>query len=174
MIRYRLVIPVLRGKHSPEHTARGVLFGMLIAMTPTVGIQMAIVFALWLCVRAVRPAWDFNLIVAVAYTWVTNVFTAPPLYYIFLVTGRIMMGRWESLTGYDEFQSRLTALLQEDAGSLETLWVYMVGIFEMWGVPLFLGSVPWAILTAWLSYRWSLRLVKRFRVRRLQRAVSPR
>ena len=174
LLRYRLIVPVLRGKHAPEHTARGVLFGLMIAMTPTVGIQMPIIFIMWLCMRTIRPSWEFNLIVALAYTWVTNVFTAPPLYYGFLITGRVMMGRWDSLTGYDEFQTRLSTLMQEEAGALETLWIYMVGIFDLWGVPMFLGCVPWAILFSWLGYRWSLRLVQRFRMRRLERLASQR
>ena len=42
----------------------------------------------------------------------------------------------------------------------------LMGIFEAWGVPMFVGSVPWALLSAWLGYRWSLNLVRRFRGRR--------
>ena len=38
--RLRLVVPLKRSVHSPEHIARGVGIGMFWAMTPTVGIQM--------------------------------------------------------------------------------------------------------------------------------------
>ena len=171
LLRYRLVVPILRGKHPPEYTARGVFFGLLAAMTPTVGIQMPIVFIIWTCVRVLRPAWDFNLVVGLAWTWVTNIFTVPPVYYVFLVTGRAMMGHWHGLTGYGEFQERLASLLQADATWYEALWVYIWGMFEIWGVPMFVGSVPWAILVAWLGYRWSLRLVREFRMRRVRRMM---
>lgn len=171
-LRYRLVVPILRGKHSPEYTARGVLFGLLAAMTPTVGIQMPIVFITWGCIRLLRPSWDFNLVVGLAWTWVTNIVTVPPMYYVFLVTGRFMTGHWNALTGYGEFQQRLTMLLDADAVWYEAVWIYIWGIFEVWGIPMFIGCIPWAVLSAWLGYRWSLRLVREFRMRRVQRAVA--
>lgn len=174
LLRYRLVIPVLRGRQSPEYAARGVLIGLLIAMTPTIGIQMPIVFLLWLAVRAAFPAWGFNVVVAMAYTWVSNIFTAAPLYYGFLLTGNVMMGRWDLLSGYGAFHDRLDELLAVEADHWEALWVYMVGIFDLWGAPMFVGCIPWAILSAWLGYRWSLRLVIRFRARRLRRLISTR
>jgi uncharacterized protein (DUF2062 family) len=170
-LRYRLVIPILRGKHSPEYTARGVLFGLLAAMTPTVGIQMPIVFITWCCVRVLRPSWDFNLVVGLAWTWVTNILTVPPMYYVFLVTGRLMTGHFDALTGYDMFQERLATLLDANAVWYEAVWVYIVGMFEIWGVPMFLGCLPWAALSGWLGYRWSLRLIREFRLRRVRRAV---
>lgn len=170
-LRYRLVIPILRGTHSPEYTARGVMFGLLAAMTPTVGIQMPIVFVIWCCVRVLRRSWDFNLVVGLAWTWVTNIVTVPPMYYGFLVTGRLLTGHWDALTGYDEFQQRLAMLLDADAAWYEAVWIYIQGIFEIWGVPMFVGSIPWAILTSWLGYRWSLRLVREFRLRRARRAL---
>lgn len=169
-MRYRLVIPILRGGHPPDYAARGVFVGLLVAMTPTVGVQMAAVLLIWLMTRWLRPSWAFNLISGFAWTWVTNILTFVPFYYLFLVTGRIMLGHWDSLTGYDEFARTLEDLLHTDVGLLETMWVYMVGIFDVWGVPMFLGSIPWAILSAWLGHRWSLRLVTRYRARRKRRA----
>ena len=171
LLRYRLVVPILRGRHPPEYTARGVFFGLLAAMTPTVGIQMPIVLVIWTLVRILRPAWDFNLVVGLAWTWVTNIFTVPPVYYVFLVTGRLMMGQWDAISGYVRFQEKLATLLQADATWYEALWIYIWGIFQIWGVPLFVGSIPWAILTAWLGYRWSLRLIREFRMRRIRRML---
>lgn len=171
-LRYRLVIPLLRGKHPPEYTARGVLFGLLAAMTPTVGIQMPIVFIMWVCVRLLRPSWDFNLVVGLAWTWVTNIATVPPVYYVFLLTGRLLTGHFDGLTGYDTFEQHLTTLLDVNAPWYRALWVYIYEIFKVWGVPLFVGSIPWAIVIAWLGYRWSLRLIREFRLRRVRRMVT--
>ena len=123
-------MPVLRAKTPPEYTARSGLFGMRVAMTPTVGIQMPIVFLIWLPVRYFRPQWNFNVVVAMAWTWVTNVFTLGPIYYVFLVTGRLMLGEEGSLTGYDEFVSMLQKSLETDAGTVESLWIYTVDLFE--------------------------------------------
>jgi len=166
LLRLRLVIPILRSPDAAEYTARGVFVGMLVALTPTVGIQMAIVAGIWAVVRVARPAWDFNVVVGMLWTWLTNVFTVPPIYYVFLITGEGLLGRWGEAGGYAVFSERLVELLQTDATFLESLWIYAVGIFEAWGVPMLLGSVPWAIAGAILGYWWSLRLIRRFRARR--------
>jgi uncharacterized protein len=171
-LRYRLVVPLLRGKHPPEYTARGVLFGLLAAMTPTVGIQMPIVLIMWVCVRLLRPSWDFNLVVGLAWTWVTNIATVPPVYYVFLLTGRLLTGHFDGLTGYDTFEQHLTMLLDVNAPWYKAIWVYIYEIFKVWGVPLFVGSIPWAIITSWLGYRWSLRLIREFRMRRVRRMIA--
>ena len=55
MLRYRLLVPLLRAKHPPEYTARGVFIGLLVAMTPTVGVQMPICLVTWLVLRIARP-----------------------------------------------------------------------------------------------------------------------
>lgn len=174
VVLYRLIMPVLRAKYPPEYTARSVLFGMLVAMTPTVGVQMPIVFLCWLAVRFARPQWDFNVVIAMLWTWVTNVFTLAPIYYVFLVTGRIMLGSPGDLTGYSAFATHLQDALATDAGIIESLWVYTISLFEIWGVPMFVGSIPWAFLCSWLGYRWSLRLINRFRNRRKERAEKRR
>jgi uncharacterized protein (DUF2062 family) len=168
----RLVAPLMRGRHPPEYTARGTAVGLAIAFTPTVGIQIPAVFLLWVLARYLRPTWEFNLLVAIAWTWLTNVFTMAPVYYVFLVTGRILLGRWDRLRGFEAFSEKLTASLSVDAGFLETLWVYMRNLFEQFGLPMWVGSIPWAALFAWIGYRWSLRLVIRIRTRRMQRQIN--
>jgi uncharacterized protein (DUF2062 family) len=165
-LRLRLVIPILRSPDAAEYTARGIFVGLLVALTPTVGIQMAIVAGIWAVVRLVRPAWDFNVVVGMLWTWLTNIFTVPPIYYVFLITGEAMLGRWGEAGGYAVFSERMVELLQTDATFLESLWVHAAGIFDAWGVPMLLGSLPWAIVGAFLGYWWSLRLIRRFRARR--------
>ncbi|MEC9153550.1 MAG: DUF2062 domain-containing protein [Pseudomonadota bacterium] len=174
LLLYRLIMPVLRAKHPPEYTGRSVLFGMLIAMTPTVGIQMPIVFMIWLPLHFLRPQWDFNVVIAMAWTWVTNIFTMGPIYYAFLVTGRVMLGDADDLTGYEGFALLLSEAMATDADFLQSLWIYTVDLFRIWGIPMFVGSIPWAIITSWLSYRWTIQLVNRFRRRRQDKAAARR
>ena len=170
LLRLRLVIPVLRSPAAADYTARGVFVGLLVAMTPTVGVQMLIVAGIWAMVRVLRPAWDFNVVAGMLWTWITNLFTLPPIYYLFLLTGEGMLGRWGEAGGYAMFSDRLVKLLQTDATFLESLWIYAAGIFEAWGVPMLLGCVPWSIASAFLGYWWSLRLIQRFRRHRRDRA----
>ena len=102
-LRYRFVVPIKRSRHPPQYTARGVAVGLFWAMTPTVGIQMMFVLANWLLIRRFAPRWDFNVIHAMAWTWVTNFATVLPSYYMFYVTGQLVLGRWDDLTGYEGF-----------------------------------------------------------------------
>ena len=166
LLRLRLLIPILRGRHSPDYTARGVFWGLVVAMTPLVGIQMGIVFAIWLVARKLGPRHDFNVVVAIAWTWLTNVFTVPPIYYGFLVTGRLMLGHWDALPDFDQFTAQLHAVLATDAGWFTSLWLIVWRIAEIWGLPMLLGCVPWAILSSVLGYHWSLHAMRRFRIRR--------
>jgi len=173
LFRHRLVIPLLRSRHMPEHTARGVSVGLLVAFTPTIGIQMPMVFVIWLAVRKLYRQWDFNLLVALAWTWVSNIFTLPFIYYTFLVTGRVMLGRWDRIRDFGHFEDKLRASLDVQLNWAETLWIHMLNLFEKFGLPMFVGSVPWALLCAWIGYRWSLRLLTRIRLRRMRRLAPP-
>ena len=170
IIHEKLIEPLRQSRHAPEYTARGVMCGLLVALTPTVGVQMPIVFGIWLVLRRVRPAWDFNLVVALAWTWVTNVATAPPLYYLYIVTGRLMMGRWEDMQGYGVFSERLAATLPADAGWLEAAWLFVVNLFEIFGIPMFVGCLPWMVLGAWAGYVWSLGVLRQLARARARRA----
>lgn len=180
VIRRRLIYPLLHATHPPEYTARGVMFGMMVALTPTVGVQMPMVFLIWLGIRRFRPEWNFNLLVALAWTWITNVATAPPIYYLYIVTGRTLMGRWEKVRDYETFAGRLTETLADDAGWFDLLRVYAVNLVNKFGVPLFVGCIPWVLLGSWLGYRWSrsfiigMRRVRERRRLRIARTRAPR
>lgn len=169
LIRFRLLIPLQRGYRTPEFTARGVLVGLVVAMTPTVGVQMPICLLLWALARWLKPSWDFSVILAMAWTWVTNIVTVPPIYFTFLVTGRVLMGQGGDVTGYHAFHDELDGLLTHEAGPLESLWIYVVGIFEIWGLPMFVGCLPWALIFGWVGYRWSLNFLRRFKEARERR-----
>lgn len=171
LTRLRLVIPLKRGQMPPEYVARGVAVGLAIAFTPTVGVQLIAVFGLWALSRYLPERYRFHIVPAFAWVWVTNVFTIGPIYYTFLLTGQAMLGRFEELgsIGLEAFSTRLTELVSAETGFFEGLWEGTVALFDIWGLPLFIGSLPWAIASAWLGYVWSLRFVTRFRERRQER-----
>ena len=173
--RFRLVVPLKRSVHSPEHVARGVSVGIAWALTPTVGIQMGFCFVTWVITRRLFN-WDFHLIISLAWTWLTNVVTLVPSYYLFFITGQLMLGRYDDLSGYNEFASSWgkSAIDVDSMGYWEGLWAYAVIIFKGWGLPMVIGCVPWSALGAWGGYYWSLRFIKRYRAAKLRRDVARR
>jgi uncharacterized protein (DUF2062 family) len=167
-VRFRLIVPIQRSRHSPEHTARGVMMGLIVACLPVPAGQMAIAFAVWVIARRLFK-WDFSVIQGVAWTWATNIFTSPPIYYGFFVTGQVMLGRWDDVGGYESFLGTLTAVISGEGGFLETLRaVGRVAVLE-WGLAMWVGAVPWAALLAWFGYRLALRFVIAYRLARARR-----
>jgi uncharacterized protein (DUF2062 family) len=166
LMRYRLMIPIHRNRQDPRVTARGVAIGLFFALMPTVGVQLALLGLFWAAMRWLRPQWRFSLMVAAAWIWVTNILTMPFIYYVFLVTGKLMMGMDKPFGGYDIFIERMRALLESDASFIHSLYIYTTAIFETWGLPLFVGCIPWAIGGAWGGYAWCLKLVRGIHARR--------
>ena len=163
LIRYRLIVPILRTRHAPEYTARGVFVGIAFGLTPTVGIQIGIVIVLWSIVRSMLPRWDFNLIVALAWVWLSNVFTMVPLYFGFLVTGRMIMGHSESLPSYETFTKELTSTFEVEADGLTGFWQQTVNLFDLFGTPMLVGCIPWALIGGWVGYIWTAKYLRRRR-----------
>jgi len=164
MLRYRLVIPLKRSRHAPEHTARGVMVGVAWSMTPTVGIQMPIVFGTWVISRKLFN-WDFHLLNGLAWTWLSNVFTLLPIYYLFFLTGQVMLGRFDDLTGYDGFLILMDGAQKVNLSDWDAMRGWLATILEGWGVSMLVGCVPWAVLSSWIAYIWSLAFVRKYRAR---------
>lgn len=172
LIQHRLIVPLKRSPHSPEHSARGVGVGIFWAFTPLIGIQMYIVFACWLLTRR-SERFRFNLIIALAWTWVTNVFTMLPVYYVFYITGQVLMFSGNVDLGYGTFVSEWETALANSEGIFGTVVAGSEVLFRSQGLPLSIGCLPYAIGLSWMGYRWTLRFVNRRRARLARRAKRP-
>jgi uncharacterized protein (DUF2062 family) len=168
LLRFRLAIPMMRSRHSPEHAARGTMIGLLWAFTPTVGIQMPLVFVTWIIARRLF-GWDFSLLLGLAWTWVTNAFTLVPTYYLFYLTGQVMLGHWGDLSGYDRFAGIWANAFQPDLSLWQEVVIMSKVLILDWGAAMWLGSLPWAALTGFLGYRYSLKFVLAHRHARAER-----
>ncbi|MEK9931193.1 MAG: DUF2062 domain-containing protein [Rhodospirillaceae bacterium] len=173
VVKYRLLIPIKRSKHPPEYTARGVAVGMAWALTPSIGIQMVFCFVTWLVAKKVFK-WDFSVLIAMAWTWTTNVVTAIPCFYLFFVTGQIILKGFDDLSGYEEFSRQWEAMVRQDSDMsyLESLWREMSIAAEVWGVPLLLGCLPWSVLGGLSGYYLSLRFIRRHRAAKQRRRLQ--
>lgn len=162
LLHFKLIIPLKRSPHPPEYTARAVMWGLFWASTPLVGAQMYLVFMTWLVARR-SSRFDFNLIIAAAWTWVTNIFTIGPAYYVFYLTGKLLTGQLHAARGYQHFVEKLQAMLAEQNGIIEKLYSSVAMIAFDQGVPMLIGCIPWAIASAWIGYHVTLRYVHRRR-----------
>lgn len=158
LFRVKVIAPMVRSKEKPEVIARGSLVGMAVAMTPLVGIQMYLTFMIWLGARKLFK-WRFSLPVAIAWNWVTNVFTMPPIYYTFYLTGKLMTGSFEQRTGYAKFYGMIKNVMSEE-GLWEATKALCAFLVKDWGVAMSIGCVPWMIVCSWASYVWTIRFLK--------------
>lgn len=164
LLHQKLVAPIKRSKAAPEVIARGVGVGLAWAMTPLVGIQMWLVFMTWLFCKKVLK-WSFSLPLGLAWTWVTNVFTVPPTYYIFYVTGQLLRGHWNDISGYDNIRFIIAQTFMGDLSAGEK-WTLVVDLMlKDWGVSMLIGCIPFVILGWIIGYHWTLKLVLHHRAK---------
>lgn len=161
MLKYRFIVPLKRGtRHPPEYTARGVAIGLAWAFTPLIGIQMPIVVATWFITNRLFN-WNFSIIVALAWTWATNVATMIPIYYIFYVTGQFILGS-DNIAGFKGFSDAWQATFAEGLA-----WYERVGlgldVAAGFGIDLLVGSMPYVIASSWIGYSWSKAFITRYR-----------
>lgn len=172
LLRYRLVIPLKRSRHPPEYTARAVAVGLFWGLTPTVLFQVAVTVVYWWISRRFLRR-DFSLIIALCWTWVSNMFTVLPLYYLFYITGHFILG-WENASGYSGFvelwRSTVAGAGITGVPSWDLVQAWGAFIFKDWFAAMAVGCLPYAIIAAWLGWRWSLALVKAYREARQRRA----
>jgi uncharacterized protein (DUF2062 family) len=158
-LKFRLLVPLLRSPHPPEFTARGVGIGVFWGLTPTLGLQTMEILATWYFFKRVLRR-DASLLQALVWVWVNNPLTMVPMFYAFYVTGLLLTGDPGTVAAYDAF------VAQWNAPDPSARFVdRTIALVTALGVPTLLGSLPWAALGAWVSYRWTLRLVARRRLR---------
>lgn len=170
-LRYKLVVPMKRSPHPPEYTARGVAVGVFWGLTPLVGVQMPIVTAMWLLGR-LHPKTDFALVPGLAWVWTSNVFTMGPMYYAFYITGQLMLGRWDELTGYSSFAKLFKFSAWERDNMWDTLVTYLSYVWEHFGLPMAIGWIPYALVFGWIGYKVSVKLIRERRQRILEKRLS--
>lgn len=164
LLRYRLIVPIRRSYHAPPFAARGVAIGLFWGLAPFVGLQIVLVLATWFVVRAL-PRLNFSLVLGIAWTWISNAFTTIPMLYVYYVTGQIMFGHWDRISGYDAFTELVHPIVEARFADMLTV-LYEVAVKEL-GLSILIGSVPYMVLFAWGGYWLALRIARRYRDRRL-------
>ena len=68
-----------------------------------------------------------------------------------------MLGKWDQSLGFSEFSLNLEETLIVSGGGLTAIWDITLTMIELWGLPLFIGCIPWAVVTGWVGYNWALK-----------------
>ena len=170
LLKMKLLIPMMRINLPPEVKAMGVAVGLFWAMTPLVGIQMWLVFMTWVFFRKVLHI-DFSLVLGIAYTWVTNVFTMIPVYYIFYITGQVMRGNFDNISGYETLSGIVKETFMGDLSFVDKWLLLFKILLKDWGVSMAVGCLPWAIVSSIVGYRLTLKFEK-YRLERRNKKLS--
>lgn len=150
---------ILHVDDSPNRIAMGVAIGLFVGWTPLIGLHTLMVLPLAFVVRA-------NKLVALACVWVTNIFTAVPIYYFNYLVGWALLG---SLRGEQVLTRREIAGLFRNFLSFgnivaffycddfwHRLWTLLVNIrTELWVGSLVVGSA--VSITAYFVFYYLIR-----------------
>ena len=156
------VVPLLRAKDSPERLALGAAIGTFVGLTPTVGVQMAMVVLI-----AAIPKLKFNVPLACAMVWISNPLTMIPLYYGMYWLGVLLLSRREM--HFDKFEMTVQKLIDSVTSGeslLESAWQGLTGMFSIGmhiAVPMWIGGTVLGLISAFPAYVVVLRLIRRRR-----------
>ena len=171
LLKYRLIIPLLRSEKPVQYKAKGVAVGLAWALTPLVGIQMWLVFVTWLIWKKISKE-GFSLTLALAWTWVTNVFTLVPVYYIFYVTGQLLQGHFSDISGYDNLRSIIADTFFAEYGFWEKWGLFFKLLVKDWGFSMFVGCLPWIVIGYVSGYYFTMAFEKARAERKLKKALK--
>ncbi len=152
-IRFQRIFRRLaRGSGTPHQIATGVLIGVIVGMTPTVGLQMIIAVAIAWCLRA-------NRVAAALPVWITNPATVVPIYLFNYEVGKTLVGG----PSLRDVKHAIESLNQAQGISDGMHRLAQIG-WEL-QLPLWLGCVIVGIACGVPAYFLTLSAVKRIRQR---------
>jgi len=160
LVYLRLIIPLKRSSRPPEYTARAIAVAVFWAFTPLIPIQTYLLGLTWLIARRF-PQTEFNLLVGLAWIWITNAFTMIPIYFVFYVTGQILLGQWDGAVGYTTFAEQWRIIINHSDGFFEISKAITQLLLHQQGIFLAFGSLPYAFGFSWLAYVWSRRFLSK-------------
>jgi len=162
-IRRLILHNVLHADDTPHAIALGVALAMVVAFLPLIGLQTVIAIGLAALCRA-------NKAVCVPIVWITNPFTAVPIY-----GACYALGRWIMPLEVVSSETDALAKLGESPQHVDLFDLAMwKGLFDRlcgMGMELWLGSLIVGVILATASYFVSRWAVVRYRERRRQRVL---
>ena len=122
----KVIVPMRWRNKNPAYLARSNAIGMGLAFAPFPG-QVPVVLALWVLLR--RTKYRFSLAISVAWTFISNVFTNLPLFYLYYLTGAYLR-QDETAFSYAELKDMFVGGAFQAAGQ--------IGMNILWGSLLYM------------------------------------
>jgi hypothetical protein len=157
---------VLHAGDTPHTIALGAAIAMFIAFLPLIGLQTIVAVAIAALFRA-------NKAVCIPIVWITNPFTAVPVYSVCLYIGRLLLASPQDDTDVEV----LNQLGEQEANGLfdAEFWMNLLKQLATLGTELWLGCAIVGVVAAILSYfaaRWAVIAYReKRRLRELRRTL---
>ncbi len=160
----RLVRPIRESHASAGELGLAAAIGLFWALTPLVGIQMILATFNWVIFRSLKIR--FYLPVAIAWVWITNVFTMPFFYYAFYIAGYYFFHLIGAEITLISFATLKTTLDQtNNMNMINGVIHWMRFIVNDLGWPMVAGALLMGIPSALSGYYVTVRLVNNYRRR---------
>ena len=131
---------------NPKCSARATMIGLGLSFAP-IPFQMPMVFFVWIIAKKIK--WKFSLIIALAWTFVSNWFTNLPLFYLYYKTGALFFGCGKNI----DYQ--IISNIYK-TGSIEKIYVF----FEDVGLCILCGSLVYMFLGFLIGYPLGYKIAK--------------
>jgi uncharacterized protein (DUF2062 family) len=163
VFRYIIRSFKFRENRNPAYLGRSFAVGFFSGMWVLWG-QSGIALALWVVIDRLMH-FRFNAVIACLTTLITNPLTTPFWFYLYYLTGQLMLG--ESAIEFSAFTSELKPVLSTlDVDSIiNSIKLLIKGI----GWPIAIGSIPWYFIMAAVGYFIGARISVHLRRRQLKK-----
>lgn len=160
LIYYRLIVPIKREKRGPHVIAWGVAIGLFVGFTPTVGFQIPLIIILWGIARKLN--FHFSMLLAIAWSWLSNGLTMIPFYYVFYVTGLAMLPDDGNSLTFDGFSDYIEDGV-EHADSMADYLAFVGQMVGDIGLTVIIGCLPYAIGLSVAGYWATLSMLRSYK-----------
>ena len=145
-LKQKIIDPFLFSEHPPGHDALGAALGLLVGFGFPLGLQ-------WVSLGLFRMIFRFNIVLALALTWVNNPFTVGPMYYGYYLMGSALVGRPSELNSA-AFLELMAPLFEADSflDSLYGLAEIGSDILLKWGVGAFITGLTFGLTGYIVTY----------------------
>ena len=167
-----IIRPIIESCSPINQVALGTLVGFLVGLTPTVGIQMWMVFMIWLFFKYILRI-KFDLIIGTALVWISNPLTMFFMYYGFLITGYhffSLIGHNDMVLSFSEFKTELSFITNNpSSGYLDTMINGSKFLLLDLGYPMVIGSLFYAIPISIISFFITKKYLYKYRLRQAEK-----